>query len=205
MALSGLLSRQLGFERIIETGSLDEAIAALAEWPHASLALFDLKMPGMSGAASLGAVRECFPSVKAAILSASTARADILTALAAGSHGYIPKTLGASEVARAIETILAGTIYVPAFLAEIGPADGSRPAEAAPSQNPPSLTRRQRDVLQLIGDGRSNKEIARKLDLGEGTVKVHVAALLRALGVGNRAAAAAAGTRLLADELARTD
>lgn len=198
LALATLLVRRLGFARVVETGSLDEALAALAETPEASLALFDLRMPGMAGAASLSAVRECFPTVKAAILSGSTDRDDILTALAAGSHGYVPKTLPPPEVASALEVILGGAIYVPPFLADI-PAPGTAPTVREPGDVPAaSLTRRQRDVLELIVDGRSNKEIARILTLGEGTVKVHVAALLRTLGVANRAAAAALGAKTLA-------
>jgi DNA-binding NarL/FixJ family response regulator len=197
MAVSALLTRHLGFGRVVETGSLDAALAALAELPGTALALFDLRMPGMVGAASLGAVRECFPLVKTAIVSASTDRGDVLTALAAGSHGYVPKTFGAAELVKALRSILAGNIFVPPFLAEgLPPAGAVLPTAGEPAAV--ALTRRQRDVLERIVEGRSNKEIARSLDLGEGTVKVHVAALLRALGVANRASAAVAGARVLA-------
>jgi DNA-binding NarL/FixJ family response regulator len=170
-------------------------------------------MPGMEGPGSLSAVRECFPAVKVAVVSASTERNKILTALEVGVHGYVPKGIGSAELTRAVGMILDGQIYVPASLAVLDGA-GPRPAlEARPAGldgrqdwrqdgrqlRIPDLTPRQRDVLALLVEGRSNKEIARRLQLGEGTVKVHMAALLRSLGVQNRAAAAVVGARLLAD------
>lgn len=199
MAMAGLLVRHLRFARVVETESLDAALDALSERPAATLALFDLRMPGMMGPGSVAAVRERFPLVKTVILSASVERADVLSALAAGSHGYVPKTLGASEVVRALASILDGAIYVPTFMAEPTPLGVAAPPAAAVA-----LTRRQREVLELVVAGRANKEIARVLGLGEGTVKVHVAALLRVLGVGNRAGAAAIGADVLAGELGRS-
>ena len=188
------------------TGSLDEALEQLGTRSDVSLALFDLAMPGMAGAASLGAVRECFPDVKIVIVSGSTSRDDILLGLHTGVHGYITKTSAVDEMRLALQYVLAGGIYVPSLLAEISPATilplprPSSPASEASGATggaPVTLTPRQRDVLFHIVEGRSNKEIARALGLGPGTVKVHVAALLRVLEVANRSSAAAAGARLI--------
>jgi DNA-binding NarL/FixJ family response regulator len=197
IALGALLTGQLGFATILEAGSLDDALDLLGTRPEISLALFDLSMPGMKQAASLAAVRECAGHVTLAVVSGSSARADILGALGAGVHGYIPKALGPRELVTALETVLSGQIYVPPVLAQAGPseqvaapASGDRAKEALSR-----LTKRQREVLQELVAGRSNKEIARRLDLGEGTVKIHVASLLRALQLPNRAAAAAFGAR----------
>ena len=199
LALAALLSRNLDFTRVIETMSLDEALARLSECPEADLALFDLKMPGMESAASIGAVRECFPTVKAVVVSASSDRRDVLLALEAGAHGYVPKTASAAELVRALGMILDGGIYVPSFLADVAKSEAtpSCVARRESAGSDVSLTRRQRDVLALIVEGRSNKEIALALDLSEGTVKVHVAALLRLLGVSNRSGAAVVGLRIL--------
>ncbi|MGE7417077.1 response regulator [Methylobacterium tarhaniae] len=206
LAVVAILTRSFGFAEVVETGSLDAALDQLSTRRGAvTLALFDLAMPGMEGPGSLSAVRECFPSVKVAVVSASTERNKILTALEVGVHGYIPKGIGSAELTRAVGMILDGQIFVPASLAVLDGA-GPRPAlEIRPAgldgRQPriPDLTPRQRDVLALLVEGRSNKEIARRLQLGEGTVKVHMAALLRSLGVQNRAAAAVVGARLLAD------
>ena len=202
MALSTIVTKTFTEATVVETSSLDEALERLAEAGPVSLALFDLSMPGMESAASLRAVRECFPHTRVAVVSASTRRADILLALEAGAHGYIPKGFGVSELVSALEAIRSGMIYIPSSVADLNGihAEPDRPLPtSAPSGPRPdkSLTNRQWDVLEQLVQGKSNKEIARVLNLGEGTVKVHIAALFRSLGVTSRSAAAAAGMRLL--------
>jgi DNA-binding NarL/FixJ family response regulator len=131
-----------------------------------------------------------------AVVSGSVSRQDILAALGVGVHGYIPKALGPAELVRALEVVLAGQIYVPPMLAKAASETAAPPSAGEPPADAMSrLTPRQREVLQALISGRSNKEIARQLGLGEGTVKIHVAALLRTLQLPNRAAAAAFGAR----------
>jgi DNA-binding NarL/FixJ family response regulator len=203
IALRSILQAKLGFVQVIETGSLDGAIELLSGPNHADLALFDLAMPGMASAASLRAVRECFPDLRIAVVSASSQRSDILQALEAGVHGYVPKSLGAKDLVGALEAISSGRIYVPARLADVSGEQAPVSAQSArrepdePTLSWDGLTPRQRDVLGLVVQGFSNKEIARALNLGQGTVKVHVAALFRFLCVASRSAAAAAGARML--------
>lgn len=201
IALRTILTRQLGFDGVIEVGSFDEALERLTEGAPISLALFDLQMPGLESPMSLRVVRENFSATRVAVVSSSQNRQDILSALHAGVHGYVPKSLGPADLARALGLILQGTIFVPASLAELQPGDDEpmnvkRSMETSTDVVAP-LTPRQREVLDLLVQGKSNKEIARSLRLGEGTVKIHMAALFRALAVSNRAAAAVVGARLL--------
>jgi DNA-binding NarL/FixJ family response regulator len=203
MAITSILLDRLDVAEVVAVGSLDEAMERLGERADITVALFDLAMPGMQGPANLGAVRETFPDILVAVVSSSRRRDDILTALQAGAHGYVPKGMGVDDLTDALRAILHGTIYVPPLLAQmVLDADGSSlsfPGDdrrAAPDVLA-RLTPRQRDVLELLVKGKSNKEIARDLDLGEGTVKIHLAALFRNLGVRNRATAAVAGAQLL--------
>lgn len=202
MALSTILTNKLGFSEVVQTASLDEAVEKLSARANISLALFDLAMPGMESPASLRAVRDCFEELRVAVVSGSKNRQDVLAALQAGVHGYVPKGLGVVELVRALQQIVDGAIYVPPSIANLPAATDERPDASSRLASPANstldvLTPRQRGVLALLVKGQSNKAIARELKLGEGTVKVHMAALFRSLGVKSRAAAAVAGERLL--------
>jgi DNA-binding NarL/FixJ family response regulator len=195
-SLAEMLRCELGFTSVIETGSFDDAVEQLGRAPEATLALFDLDMPGMHGAASLQSVREVFPAVRVAVITASTRRDDILLSLTAGVHGYVPKTLGMHEIAQALSLVLDGKIFVPPCVAELPSetrlrisTDATAPLQALTIAD---LTLRQREVLHLMAAGKSNKEIARALHLATGTIKVHVNSLFRTLGVHNRVSAVAA-------------
>ena len=191
--LSSLLSNSLGFEQVIEVVNFQDALARLGSNPLISLATFDLAMTGVNGAMSLQLIRHLRPTLPVAVITGSMRREDLLQALAAGVQGYAPKTLCATELARGLETVLDGRLFVPPALFDSaatwpGPAD--EPVKDEPS--PVELTPRQRQVVRLIAQGKSNKEIARTLHLAEGTIKVHVNALYRTLSVRNRASAVAA-------------
>jgi DNA-binding NarL/FixJ family response regulator len=187
--LKQLLHDSLSVEEVLEAETLDQAIEILTQQGAGDLVLVDLNMPGMSGPEALTALRDGFPDAKIAVVSAWDGRAEIIAALSAGVHGYIPKSMSASEIAGAIRAILDGQIFVP-------PALGKRePTGAAPRiaeiNGGEKLTGRQREVLVELLKGRASKEIARALNIAEGTVKIHLAAIYRALGVRTRAEAIA--------------
>jgi DNA-binding NarL/FixJ family response regulator len=202
IALGKILTDRLGCAEVIEADSFDSALERLAERPSISVALFDLAMPGMSSPANLRVIRETFPKTLVVMISASSARGDVMSALQAGAHGYVPKSLGVAGIVAALQTTFEGNIYVPASLSDVVIAEqGSGETSPPPAAPPPletldALTPRQRDVLLRLIEGMSNKEIARDLKLGEGTVKIHMAALFRNLGVKSRSAAAVAGARM---------
>jgi DNA-binding NarL/FixJ family response regulator len=201
MALATILTDRLQFSEVVQAASLDEAVDSLSARSDVSLALFDLAMPGMASPANLRAVRDCFKTLRVAVVSSSKSRHDVLSALEAGVHGYVPKGLGIAELVHALQLIIDGVIYVPTSIATLPSGDekvdAPRKRLLAPRSALAILTPRQRGVLELLVEGKSNKAIARDLKLGEGTVKVHMAALFRNLGVRSRTAAAVAGGRLL--------
>jgi DNA-binding NarL/FixJ family response regulator len=193
LGLAVTLRDQLGFAVVYEAATLDDALERLADDPGIGLALIDLSMPGMDGADSLAALRECHPDLKLAVVTASDSRRDILAALDAGANGFIPKDMSEPDLVAALRTVMAGGIFASSILAKpLHDTDG--PGEESGERVLPAvlsaLTQRQREVLEQLIDGRSNKEIARALKLGEGTVKIHLAAIFRHFGVRNRAAAA---------------
>lgn len=185
--LRQLLVDALDATDVREAETFDQAIDVLTNEGAGDLILVDLRMPGMSGAEALTALRDGFPDAKVAVVSAWEERADIIAALSAGVHGYIPKSLSSNEIAAALRAILEGQIFVPAVLGRREPAS----SYSAPSVGSDKLTARQREVLNELLKGQASKEIARSLDIAEGTVKIHLAAIYRALGVRTRAEAIA--------------
>ena len=162
---------------------------ALAD-AHADLemVLLDLVLPGVVGLSALEDFGRRHPALPVMVLSSSEAPDDVRGALALGALGYVPKSASPETLLAALRLVLSGEIYVPPFMAR-APAPAAPPAALAP------LTERQVEVLRLLVDDIPNKEIAYRMGLSEKTVKAHVTAIFKALGVSNRAEAAAVARR----------
>lgn len=150
------------------------------------LVLLDLGLPGCSGVDALVRFRAAHPQVPVVVISGSSDRASVLSALDLGAMGFIPKTAPREVLLAALQRIAAGGIYVPAETA----------AESAPRDGSVELTGRQREVLQLLLQALPNKLIARRLEISDNTVKLHVRAVFAALGVHSRTEAVIAASRL---------
>lgn len=160
---------------------------ALAAHPDLDLILLDLFMPGANGFELLSKVCDATAGTPVVVFSASEDTAHMRKALDCGAAGYIPKSAPREVMLSALRLVLVGGVYVPPDVVSAPPPQAeSRPAEGPAGQCAAALTARQQDVLRLLGQGRSNKQIARALDLSENTVKIHVAGIMRTLGAGNR-------------------
>ena len=145
----------------------------------------------------LDTARELNPDARFAITSTSTDRADVMKCLSAGFHGFVYKLQSDKDLLAAINDLLSGGIHVPHWLVD-GEADQSRPTHSIVAQiEIKELTHRQSDILPLIAQGMSNKEISSHLKIAEGTTKIHIAALIRALGARNRTEAAFIAAKLV--------
>ncbi|HNA29477.1 MAG TPA: response regulator transcription factor [Thiobacillaceae bacterium] len=189
-----LLFQQLEFgAEVLEASSLDEAMELVERHPDTELLLLDLNMPGMNGPMSIARIAAAYPQLPVVVLSANDSRPSVWAVMEAGASGFIPKSSSSAVMQSAIRLILSGGIYLPPQLL---PTFGENQAAGSDRDHSARLTGRQLEVLRLLVSGMPNKQICRELGLGEGTVKVHVAAIFRALEVGNRTEAAQAARRL---------
>jgi len=161
-----------------------ETLTQLARHPDFALLILDLTLPGARGLDLLAELRRGWPRLPIVILSATHDRATVGAALAAGARGYIAKTASPQMLLDAIHSVLSGGTPV---TSDITP---TRPTTIAGIRvDMLGLTHRQSDVVRLLILGQTNKMICRGLHLSEGTVKVHVSAILRSLNVHSRAQA----------------
>lgn len=168
-----------------EAGDGAAALAWLAERPAPDLVLLDLQMGGLPGIPTLEQIQARHPAQKVLVLSSSEEPADVRRALAAGARGYCPKSAGRGTLLAAVRLVLDGEIYLPPLMLRSEAAD-------APAARGTDLTPRQREVLQLLCGGHANREIGVQLGMHEKTVKAHVTAIFRSLGVVSRPQAVAA-------------
>jgi NarL family two-component system response regulator LiaR len=187
--LRTFLELQDGIEVAGEAADGEEAIEA-AERLRPDVVLMDLVMPALDGLAAMRALRERVPGARVIVLTSFADDDKLLPALRAGAAGYLLKNAEPQELARAVRAANAGE-------ALLDPHVAARLVDALAGEKEPldRLTPREREVLQLIGRGFSNKRIAQELRLSEKTVKTHVGHVLAKLGVGDRTQAAVFAVR----------
>lgn len=193
---------------LLEAEECETGMGLAEAHPDLDLVLLDLSLPGTHDLSALELFRQSFPAIPVVVVSARDEHDLVLGALDAGAMGFIPKTSSNALMINALRLVLSGGVYVPPQALPGG--EGAAPAQAAPlpqtllqapaqsgvSADELGLTERQRDVLELVLQGLPNKLICRQLNLAEGTVKIHVTAILKALNVTNRTQAVLAASRL---------
>ena len=160
-----------------------ETLTLLARHPDCAVVLLDLTLPGARGLDLLAELRRDRPQLPIVVLSATHDSATVSAAIAAGARGFVAKTASPIALLDAIRTVLDGGRHITEALHSARRAINGVPVDIL------GLTQRQSDVLQLLLQGKPNKLICRDLRLSEGTVKVHVSAILRALNVHSRSQA----------------
>ena len=163
--------------------------AELAAELKPDVILLDLVMPGVDGVGAMELLREAGSTARVLVVTSFTDRRMIIPAIRAGARGYVYKDVDPSALAAAVRSVHAGHVLLEPEVATALLDSGSGGAAEAGVQAP-SLTAREREVLVLIAQGRSNREIARALVLAEKTVKTHVSNILMKLGVADRTQAA---------------
>ncbi len=229
LILSALQSVIGGLGQDILVEGVDSAAAArerLAADPDVDLVLLDLALGDADGFDLLRELREDYPALPVVVVSASERTSDVIRAIDLGAMGFVPKRSSHAQLTEALQMVMSGGLYVPPMLLGLAPSPSatddaaaaapgvethplSTVARAEPHQQPGSLdaiglTPRQSEVLALLLKGLPNKLIARELKLSVETVKDHVAAVLRALGVHTRTQAVLAVSQMTQDGTRRT-
>ncbi|WP_410097533.1 response regulator [Sutterella wadsworthensis] len=177
----------------------DAALELVDREGDADLLILDLSLPGVTGTELMEEIARRQPMLKILVVSGLADQESIMRVLQLGAAGFVPKSLDTELLSSAIDFVLKGGVYIPSKLLTESQKDGFFTRTAArlkaPESAPPHLTDRQLDVLAQLAKGAPIKRICRELDLSEGTVKTHVAAIYRSFGASNRTEALIAARR----------
>ncbi|MEW1719207.1 response regulator transcription factor [Streptomyces sp. NPDC093109] len=184
--LLGLLP---GIEVVGAAGDGEEAVALVAELAP-DVVLMDLRMPRCDGVEATRRIRRDHPGTQVVVLTTYADDDSLFAALQAGARGYLTKDAQGEEIVRAVEDVMAGQAgLAPAVQRRLLERVTAPPARPAPVELPDGLTAREAEVLSLVAEGLSNKEIAQRLHIGAATVKTHINNLFAKTGVRDRAQA----------------
>ncbi len=178
----------------IEASSIEQTLALLGVEDGFDLLLLDLGLPGVSGLSGVVGVRAQAAATPVVIVSAWEDPEIVRQAICLGVSGFLPKSADREAMAAGLAKVLSGETWFPMF--------GEDPAAANPAELE-SLTPRQIMVLHLLGEGKSNKQIAFELSISQETVKIHISAILRKLGVSSRSQAILVANRLVRSGIGR--
>jgi DNA-binding NarL/FixJ family response regulator len=188
--------------QIVEASNVGQALEQLLSEPSFDIILVDLMMPGMSGFDDLRTICDKAVGTPVVVVSVRERAEDVKSAITAGARGYIPKSSSPEVLVQALKLVLSGGVYLPPHLLGVQPGMGIASSSGIAKEAFPAkgvlgrLTPRQREVLALLAEGKSNKEIASELGLAAGTVKIHVSSIFKALNVNNRTLAVIAANEL---------
>jgi len=187
------LLRSLDAELVVdEAGDCAKALEHAATRRY-DLVLLDLKMPGVAGLDALAALRDAIPAAPLVVLSGEDNPGVVRAAIERGAMGFIPKSSTPEVLIQALRLVLARGVYLPPAVLDAAADPATAPESGTALRG---LTPRQMDVLHRVIQGKSNKVIARELDVSEGTVKAHLSSVLRALGARSRTEAVYAAAKL---------
>ena len=186
-----LLEEEFDEITVLETGNGHDVMAIIDQHPDTAFILLDFYMPGIDGLVLLKMITDSVPDIPVIVVSATENSILMRKVLDAGASGFIPKSSTNEVIINAIHLVLSGGIYVPPVVVSANTAQSEDSAAAGninvnPKRAIALLTDRQKEVLKLIAQGKTNKDIAQFLDLSANTVKVHVTAVLQILHVTNR-------------------
>ena len=193
-ALNQALRQVAPQAEIVEADTMEATTDMVLRHPDADLILLDLHMPGAHGFSGLIQLRGQSPEVPVVVISGSEEPPVVRRAIDYGASGFIPKSSSLDVIAEAIRQVLEGEVWLPEEMVDI--LGESNEEEARFAEAIASLTPQQFRVLNMLNEGLLNKQIAYELNVSEATIKAHVTAILRKLGVHSRTQAVIAAQKL---------
>lgn len=190
LGLKALLEHNDQFQVVAEAGTAKQAVEMVGRF-HPDVVLMDIRLPGTSGIDACKEITERWPDVRVVILTSYAEDEMLFSAIKAGASGYVLKQIGAEGLITAIEAACRGEALLDPALTQRVFQEVRRAVKEEESAAFSSLSQQEKHVLALVSEGKTNREIAEALFLGEGTVRNYVSSILAKLGVSNRAEAAA--------------